>query len=139
MPRRPIDEHLARVPLFSHLSKQQLRDLSSLATPLDVKAGHTLMRQGEPGRELVVIIEGNADVQRDGKTVSSLGPGDFVGEIALLLDRPRAASVVSATDMSIEVIEQHAFRDFLTDNGELYEPMLKAALSRLAALDEGGH
>jgi CRP-like cAMP-binding protein len=135
MSRRPIDEHLARVPLFSELSKQHLRELSGLATPLDVKAGHVLMRQGEPGRELVIIIDGKADVQRDGQTVSSLGPGDFVGEIALLLDRPRAASVVSTTDMSIEVIEQHAFRDFLSDNGQLYEPMLKAALARLAALE----
>src|ERR1700760_4710980 len=127
MPRRPSDERLARVPLFSHLSKQHLRELSGLATPLDVKAGHTLMRQGEPGRELVVIIDGKADIQRDGKTVSSLGPGDFVGEIALLLARPRGASVATATDMSIEVIEQHAFRNFLSDNGDLYEPMLKAA------------
>jgi CRP/FNR family transcriptional regulator, cyclic AMP receptor protein len=136
MSRRPIDQHLARVPLFSELSKQQLRELSGLATPLDVKAGRVLMRQGEPGRELLVVIDGKADVQRGGATISSLGSGDFVGEIALLLDRPRTASVVATADMTIEVIEQHAFRAFLAENPALYEPLLKAALSRLASLDE---
>jgi CRP-like cAMP-binding protein len=135
MSRRQIDQQLAAVPLFSELSKQHLRDLSGLATLLEVHAGRQLMRQGETGREMIVVVDGKADVQRDGRTVSQLGPGDFIGEIALLLDRPRTASVVAATDMKIEVIEQREFRAFLDDNPQLYAPLLQAAVTRLAALD----
>ena len=133
--RRPIDEDLARVPLFADVSKAQLRALSALATQISVRAGRVLMREGEPGKELLVIVEGKAEVRRNGKVIATRGPGDFCGEIALLLERPRTASVVAQSDMTIEVIDQRSFKVFLEDNPHLYQPLLHAAATRLAELE----
>ena len=138
MPRLPIDQHLARIPLFSELSKSELRQLSRLSTAVDVEPGRVLVREGEPGAELLVIVEGEARVEREGKTLATRGPGEFFGEIALLLDRPRTASAIAQTAMMIEVIERRAFKDFLHDNPKLYEPLLKATVSRLADLQGDG-
>ena len=135
MPKRPIDQDLARIPLFSALSKAHLRNLSSLATAIHVPAGRVLMREDEPGEELVVIVEGEAEIRRDGKTIATRGPGDFFGEISLLLDRPHTASVVATTDMTLQVIGRRAFKALLKEDPQLYEPLLHAAVERLAELE----
>jgi CRP/FNR family cyclic AMP-dependent transcriptional regulator len=135
MLRRPIDEDLARVPLFAELSKAQLRALSALATPITVHPGRVLMREGEAGKELMVIVEGKAEVQRGGNVIATRGPGDFFGEIALLLDLPRTASVIAQSEMKIEVIDRRSFKVFLQDNPQLYEPLLQATAARLAELE----
>jgi CRP-like cAMP-binding protein len=81
------------------------------------------------------VISGEANILHGDEVVAVRGPGDFFGEIALLLDRTRTASVVAATDMAVEVIERRDFKVFLTDNPDLYEPLLAAAAERLAALE----
>jgi CRP-like cAMP-binding protein len=125
------DEQLARVSLFSRLTKGQLSRLASLVTTIDVPAGRVLAQEGSAGNEFIVIIDGEADVVRDEKVITTRGPGDFFGEIALLLDRPRTASVVAKTAMTIDVIDRRAFKGFLTDNPELYEPLLEALAERI--------
>ena len=131
MRNHKTDEKLARVSLFSRLSKGQLSRLASLVTTIDVPAGRVLAQEGSVGYEFIVIIDGEADVVRDGKVITPRGPGDFFGEIALLLDRPRTASVVAKTAMTIDVIDRRAFKGFLTDNPELYEPLLEALAERI--------
>ena len=131
--RDPIDEQLAQVPLFSHLSAKHLRGVASLTTVVDVSAGRMLVREGELGREFMAIVEGEADVRRGDETIAHLGPGDFFGEIALLGDRPRTASVVATTDMTLEVIEGRDFRGMILDNREIAEPVFAAMADRIAA------
>jgi CRP-like cAMP-binding protein len=136
--RKRAGDELAKIPLFQNLSAKQLAAVDRLVTTMDVAAGRELIRQGEPGREFVVVVDGEAEVRRDGKVIAVRGPGTFFGEIALLLERPRNASVVAKTDMTIDVIDRQAFRQLLEEFPDLHAPLLEATAQRLAELDETG-
>jgi CRP-like cAMP-binding protein len=136
MRNRANKDRLAKIPLFQNLSAKQLAAVDGLVTAIDVVPGRELIRQGEVGREFILVVEGEAEVRRDGALIATRGPGTFFGEMALLLDRPRNASVVAKTDMSIEVIDHHDFRRLLIDFPDLHAPLLQATAERLAALDE---
>ena len=133
---RASKDRLAKIPLFQKLSAKQLAAVDGLVTTIDVAAGRELIRQGEPGREFVVVVDGEAEVRRDGEVIAARGPGTFFGEMALLLDRPRNASVVATTDMTIEVIDRQDFRRLLEEFPDLHAPLLAATAQRLAELDE---
>jgi len=129
-------ERIAKIPLFSNLSAKQLASVDALVTTIDVAPGRELIRQGEPGREFIVVIDGEAEVRRDGELIATRGPGTFVGEMSLLLSRPRNASVVARTKMTIEVIDRQDFRRLLDEHPDLYVPLLEATVQRLAELEE---
>jgi CRP-like cAMP-binding protein len=133
---RASKDRLAKIPLFQNLSAKQLAAVDGLVTTIDVSPGRELIRQGELGREFIVVVAGEAEVRRDGEVISVRGPGTFFGEMALLLDRPRNASIVARTDMTIEVIAHHDFRRLLEEFPDLYAPLLEATAERLAQLDE---
>jgi CRP-like cAMP-binding protein len=134
--RHRAGAELSTIPLFQHLSPKQLAEVDRLMTTVDVPAGRQLMRQGEPGREFVAVVEGEAEVRRDGMVIATRGPGSFFGETALLLERPRNASVIAATAMTIEVIDRQDFTQLLTEFPELYAPLLEAAAQRLAEIED---
>lgn len=136
MRNRSGTERLARIPLFKNLSAKQLSALDRLVTTMDVKAGRALIRQGEPGREFMLVVDGEAEVRRDGEVIATRGPGTFFGEMALLLDQPRNASVVARTDMTIEVIDRQDFKGLLAEHPDLHAPLLEATAKRLAELDQ---
>jgi len=136
MSRDRVADELARVPLFSGLSKKHLQHLSSLATTIEVEPGRVLAEEGEPGREFVVVLSGEAEVRRDGEVLATRSSGDFFGEISLLLDKPRTASVVAVTPMTIGVIESREFKAMLQHNPELYEPLIKAVGERIVLKDD---
>ena len=129
------DERVARIPLFEGLSKKQLSQVSSLMTPLDLKAGKVLARQGEVGREFLILLEGQVEVARDGKIIAVRGPGDFIGEIALLDNRPRTATVTARTDVVVEVLNRGEFASLLAKAPELSSQIMVTMARRLAALD----
>jgi CRP-like cAMP-binding protein len=133
------DERLARIPLFEGLSKRQLSQVSSLMTPLDLKAGKVLARQGEVGREFLILLEGQVEVARDGKIIAVRGPGDFIGEIALLDNRPRTATVTARTDVVVEVLNRGEFASLLAEAPELSAQVMATMARRLAALDRGSN
>lgn len=99
-----VVRHFSRVPLFAGVSKKGLRAVVQAATEVDLRAGKTLVREGERGRELYVILRGTADVTRGGRKLSELVPGDFFGEMALLNPAPRNATVIARTDMRVMVL-----------------------------------
>lgn len=138
MRKGPIDERLAAIPLFANLSNKQLVAVGGLATVVDVSAGRELIHEGAVGREFFLVVDGEAEVSRDGEVVARLGPGTFFGETALLFDQPRNANVVAATDMQVEVIERRDFKDLLAEFPELYAPLLAAAAEQLAANEAAG-
>jgi CRP-like cAMP-binding protein len=129
------DERLACIPLFEGLSKRQLSQVSSLMTLLDLKAGKVLARQGEIGREFLILLEGQVEVARDGKIIAVRGPGDFIGEIALLDNRPRTATVTARTDVVVEVLNRGEFASLLAEAPELSSQVMATMARRLAALD----
>ena len=136
MKNKAGNERLAKIPLFEHLSAKQLAAVDALVTAMDFAPGRELIRQGEPGREFMLVVEGEAEVLRDGEVIATRGPGDFFGETALLLDQPRNASVVAKTAMTIEVIDRKDFRRLLDEYPDLHAPLLDATAKRLAELDE---
>jgi CRP-like cAMP-binding protein len=131
-----IEERLAQVPLFANLSKKQIKHISTLATTVEISPGRVLAAQGETGREFVIVLAGEAEVTRDGEVVAKRSSGDFFGEISLLLDRPRTASVVALTPMTVDVIEVRQFKSMLQDNPALYEPLLRAISQRIVLQDD---
>ena len=86
-------ELLKGAPLFAHCSKRELAAISSIADEIDLKDGHELTREGAVGREFFVLIDGTADVLRNGRKINTLKSGDFFGEIALVHRTPRTATV----------------------------------------------
>lgn len=124
------------IPIFAGCSDDDLAEIDALADGLTVKAGTQLIGQGEVGREFVLIVEGEAVVSRDGAEIARLGPGDYVGELALLTSLQRNATVTAATDMSIEVIDRRGFQSLLEKAPTLTLALLRTTASRLAELDE---
>jgi CRP-like cAMP-binding protein len=130
------EDWLQKVPLFRGLSKKQLRDISGLATRLNEPAGTVLTKEGAIGREFIIVLEGEIEVRKGDRVVATRGPGDYVGEIALLDNRPRTATVVAKTPVVIEVIGQREFRSLLADAPELSGEIMTMMAQRLAELDD---
>jgi CRP/FNR family cyclic AMP-dependent transcriptional regulator len=130
-----IDEQLAAVPLFAGLSKKHLRRISRLMTRLDRPAGQVLTTEGELGSEFFVVLEGEVEVRQGNRVIATRRPGEYVGEISLLDRRPRTATVVATTSVSIEVLNRREFLSLLAEAPELSEQILATMAQRLADLE----
>jgi CRP/FNR family transcriptional regulator, cyclic AMP receptor protein len=106
-------ELLRQVPLFAECSKRELREISLVAEEIDLPAGYVLTREGASGQELVVIVEGKADVSRRGRKINSVSSGDFVGEIAIVTESPRTASVTTTEPTQALVLTRRDFRTLM--------------------------
>ena len=104
-------ELLKKVPLFADCSKAELRELAKSADELDLREGTVLTREGRPGREFFVLIDGTVQVTQKGKKVAELKGGDWLGEIALLTDKPRTATVTASSPVDVLVITDRRFRN----------------------------
>jgi trk system potassium uptake protein TrkA len=122
---------LRNVPLFSGCSKKELEQISRIADELDFKSGKMLIRQGSLGREFFVLVDGTAEIQRDGKRVDTAGPGDFFGEIALLTDQPRNATVLTTSDVDALIITARNFRSLMEGNPLIALKVMRAVADRL--------
>jgi CRP/FNR family transcriptional regulator, cyclic AMP receptor protein len=129
------EDWLERVPLFNGLSKKQLRMVASLATRLDEPAGAVLTQEGKTGQEFIIVLSGEVEVRHDDRVVATRGPGTYVGEIALVDNRPRTATVVAKTPVTIEVIGRREFRGLLADTPELADEIMATMAQRLAELE----
>ena len=125
-------ELIRKAPLFSQCSKRELEAIATCADELTLPEGKELTKQGARGREFVVIVEGSADVHKNGRRVNRLGAGDFVGEIALLSGAPRTATVTTTSPTRILVLTDSAFR-------RVTELVPSVHLSVLAALSQRLH
>jgi CRP-like cAMP-binding protein len=129
-------DYLGKVPLFQGLDKKHLQRVAQLATRLDLPEGKELIRQGEAGHEFVIVLKGELEIRRDDNVVATSGPGDYVGEIALLADRPRTATVVAKTPVAVEVIGRREFLTMLDNEPEIASQLEQAMKDRLAELDD---
>lgn len=131
---------LKRVPLFSGCTKSELEALALTADELDVREGTVLTREGKPGREFFVLIEGTVQVTRDGTTIAELGPGDWLGEIALLTQSPRTATAIATSSARILVVTDRAFRQVVEKTPSIALKVLETLGERLghdAELERG--
>ena len=128
----PRIERLRSVPLFASCTDKELSFIASRVDEVDLPAGTVLTKKGESGGDFFIILEGKAEVEApEGKR--ALGPGDFFGEIALLDNGPRTATVKAATPMRCLVLGHEQFRDVLHQNGDIAVKVLRAVTQRLRA------
>ncbi len=124
---------LKRVPLFAQCSKKELEQLALVADEIDVKEGTVLTSEGDRGREFFVLVEGTADVRRKGRKVNTMGDGDFFGEIALVSERPRTATVTATSPVRLLVVTDRAFRDLMRNLPSIQLKVLATLADRLPA------
>src|SRR5919197_3978427 len=126
---------IKRAPLFERCSKRELAAVAALADEIDFPPGKTLTKEGAPGREFFVLIEGSADVRRKGRKINTMNPGDFFGEIALVTGQPRTATVTATATSPIRalVLTDRAFKDLLRRTPSMQQKVLEALADRLPA------
>src|SRR5947209_13498715 len=104
---------LRKVPLFANLSKRDLAHIGQITEEVDSKPGDVLIRQGELGRELIVLVDGSVRVEQNGREIRRLGDGETLGEMALLDGRPRSATVITETPSTLLIVHKQSFDDLL--------------------------
>jgi CRP/FNR family cyclic AMP-dependent transcriptional regulator len=124
-------ELLKRVPLFERCSKAELQQIARLADEILLPDGQILTREGQPGREFFVLVEGQVDVRRKGRLVKKLSGGDFLGEIALVADVPRTATVTATTPLRALVMIDRDFRSLMKEVPSLQPKVLYALAMRM--------
>ena len=126
---------LADVPLFRSLPKKQLQAIARAADEVEVDAGAVLAEQGELGSAFYVIVTGQATVRRNGRKLATLGRGDFFGEMSLLDQEPRSATVAMDTDGVLLEIHRRQFSGLLDESPALTRNLLKEMSRRVRELD----
>jgi CRP/FNR family cyclic AMP-dependent transcriptional regulator len=128
-------EHLRSVRLFSAASKKELTLLGKASDEVSVPAGHELTQEGAVGHEFFLIMDGEAKVKMKGRTVATLGKGQYFGELALLDKAPRNATVTAATPMTLLVLGQREFAAVLDEVPTLSRKLLQTMAGRLREAD----
>jgi CRP/FNR family transcriptional regulator, cyclic AMP receptor protein len=124
-------EALRRTPLFADLSKKEITLLARLSDDLEVDAGKVLCKEGQIGREFFVIVDGEVDVTRKGRPVKRSGGDDFFGEIALLEDIPRTATVTARTPLRLFVLTSRDFRHLVNASPSVERKIMRSLARRL--------
>lgn len=135
MARDTYIKHLREVPLFSKLTKKELNEIAQLSTELNFADGKELMKEGARANSFIILVEGNAIVRKKGRKIAKLGPGDFAGELALLQNRDRNATVVADGPLTALVIDRRGFLTLLDDIPAITKKMLIAVAERLGDMD----
>ena len=130
-----FEQRLGEVSLFRACSKQDLRRIARLADANEVKEGEVLVREGQRGQELFVILSGRATVTRKGRKVATLGPGDYFGELAVLNPAPRTATVKATSPMEVLIVTSNHLSLLLQDVPLVARKLLVGMAGRLQEAD----
>lgn len=134
---RRSEAALSTVPLFDGFSKRHLRRLAAEADVVEFDPGRPIVEEGQAGEALFVILSGSARVVRDGKTVATLIPGDFFGELSALDGGPRTASVVPETPVEVLRVFRHTLRLMVTEEPGLVVGLLEGLARRMRQVRPG--
>jgi CRP/FNR family transcriptional regulator, cyclic AMP receptor protein len=128
-------ELLKRTPLLAGLGRKDIEEVGRLADEVDLKADHVLMREGDLGREFFVIVEGKVRIDKGGRTIRSMGPGEFVGDIALVTERPRTATATTETPCRLLVLGHREFHQLMDQYPSIRLSVLESMAVRLRDLE----
>jgi CRP/FNR family cyclic AMP-dependent transcriptional regulator len=126
---------LSKVDLFSALTQNELAMVADAGKEVHFTAGHAIVSEGEQGVGFHMIREGKASVTVGGQARSNLGPGDYFGEIAIIDNGPRSASVTADTDVTTFSIASWDFLPVLTENIELTKKILLGLCRRIRSAE----
>jgi CRP-like cAMP-binding protein len=124
------EDRLKAIPLFAGLNRKERRALAPRADEVDLEKGRTLVREGEWAYEFFAIEEGTVEVRRGDQLLGELGPGDFFGEMALVADKRRNATVVATSPVKLVVMTAQAFRQTARELPEVASKILAAVEER---------
>ena len=129
---------LRTVPLFAGLDDRELERVSTLADIIDLPADRLLMTQGQHGWEMFILVSGSARIERDGQSLGARGPGEVLGEIALLDGGPRTATVTLSEPSRLLVVARREFQALMDEFPDIRLRVLEAVAHRLRSLDPDG-
>ncbi len=125
-------EQLRQIPIFSGLDDRELQTIARELRERTFSAGETVTTEGRSGVGFFVIGDGQATVSIGGNEVRKLGPGDHFGEIALLTDAPRSATIVADTELQCFGLTPWEFRPIVEGNGTIAWKLLEQLAKQLA-------
>jgi CRP/FNR family transcriptional regulator, cyclic AMP receptor protein len=130
-----VMHYFSRVPLFSGLSKRGLRRVVRAASEIDEPEGTVLVREGDLGRELYVLVDGYARVTRKNRKITEMGPGDFFGELAFLSHAPRTATVTATSAVRLMILGARELEALLRAEPQIGSKMLGTVATRLREVE----
>ena len=128
---------IASVPLFQGLSRAELAEVAKLTDEVDVPAGHVLMRQGDLGRQMFVVARGRVAVERNGAQINELGPGGAAGEMALISEGPRNATVTTMEASVLLVVDHRGFHSLMDVSPTIRLRIFEGLANKIRSLDPG--
>jgi CRP-like cAMP-binding protein len=123
---------ISGIPLFEACSQAELARIATITTQVDVPDGEVLIREGERGELFFVLVKGSAEVRKGRRRIATLGAGDFAGELALLTDAPRTATVTTTSPVTALRATRKGFSALLETSPRIQQKVLKALAGRLA-------
>ena len=123
---------MEQVPLFARCSKKELRLIANLADQVEWPEGKTVIKEGRPGSEFFILIDGTASVSQRGGKVRDLVAGEWVGEIALVANVPRTATVVTSSPVRALVLTRGGFSRLIEDSPSIAAKVLEGLGERVA-------
>jgi CRP-like cAMP-binding protein len=132
-----IVDDLAALPQFATVDREQLETLAKHAEELDVPAGIELTHEGRHEGSVFIVVFGSVGIERGGRTVDTIGRGDFFGEIAAIDGGPRTATGRALEDTRVVAISPRQLNDVLDASPELRAIMMTAMEDRLTRIDQG--
>jgi CRP-like cAMP-binding protein len=127
---------LGQVSLFSECNSKELSRIAALADEIEVDKGTVLTKEGLPGRECFVVSSGKAKCTLRGKRLATYGPGDVFGEMALLDNEPRAATIAAETDMVLFVVDSRSFWGLCEQAPSVARKIMKSIAQRLRRVEK---
>lgn len=127
---------LGKVPLFSECTQKELSKIASLADEIEVDKGAVLTKEGLPGRECFVVSEGKAKATLRGKKLANYASGDVFGEMSLLDNEPRSATITAESDMVLFVVDSRSFWGLCEEAPSVTRKIMKSIAQRLRKVEK---
>jgi len=131
-----VIEMLQKTPLWSALSKQDLKLVAKLSHERSFQIGQAIVTKGEAGVGFYLILEGAVEVKSGGKSLSKLGPGQFFGEMSIIDNQPRSADVIAIENSRVLILSAWSFKTLISDNPKIALKMMQEFVRRLRESDK---
>lgn len=130
------EEFLARVPIFANCTADEIAAIASVAQEGAFQPGQIIVTQGTPGQAFYLVLSGRVEILRDGSSLGAFGPGDFFGEMALLDQAPRSATIRAIDQTSCLMLSSWDFKALLERYPSIAVKLLEVLSRRLRVANE---